>query len=194
MGNFDIEIISSMCDDLRNFYDKYDIFESAWTDCERGDWMLNIAAKLNIDKRTLTLAKGHCVNTVRHLMMHDRSIKAVDTAIAFGEGRATDYELIASANGAYAYAPFDCVAAYSADYGAVSANWTAAFAAAAAADDSFYFAAAEAAAEAAAKAAAYNSKDPKSARKENQKLTADICRKYLTESVLKKIKEYEREV
>ena len=44
--------------------------------------------------RELTLAKGHCANTVRHLMKDQRSIDAVDAAIAFGEGKITKEELL----------------------------------------------------------------------------------------------------
>ena len=63
--------------------------------------MLWLARKLNIDKRVLTLAKGHCANTVRHLMKDERSIAAVDMAIKYGEGNATDSELAAAADAAY---------------------------------------------------------------------------------------------
>ena len=76
--------------------------------CHRGDWLLWLAKKCDIGLQPLTLAKGHCANTVRHLMKDERSIKAVDVAIAFGEGKATREELDAAA--AYAAA-----AAYYAD-------------------------------------------------------------------------------
>jgi hypothetical protein len=72
--------------------------------CHRGDWLLWLASKCDIGLQPLTLAKGHCANTVRHLLKDDRSIKAVDTAIAFGEGRATREELDAAYAAAYAYA------------------------------------------------------------------------------------------
>ena len=90
--------------------------------CHRGDWLLWLAYKCDIGLQPLTLAKGHCANTVRHLMKNDRSIKAVDTAIAFGEGRATREELDAAYDAARA-------AAYAAAYDAAHA---AAYAAAAA--------------------------------------------------------------
>ena len=62
--------------------------------CKRGDWILWLFARMNPDSlRELTLAKGHCANTVRHLMKDQRSIKAFDVAIAFGEGKATRKEL-----------------------------------------------------------------------------------------------------
>jgi hypothetical protein len=62
-------------------------------DCYRGDWLLWLAKEIDIELQPLTLAKGHCANTVRHLMKNRKSIKAVDMAIAFGEGRATMEEL-----------------------------------------------------------------------------------------------------
>ena len=126
-----------------------EIFET----CHRGDWLLWLFKKTNPDNfKELTLAKGHCANTVRHLMKDERSIKAVDAAIAFGEGKITKDELSAAADAA-------ADAAYAAAYADADADADAAYADAAA-----Y--AADAA------AAAY-------AKKENQKLTADICRKYL---------------
>jgi hypothetical protein len=72
--------------------------------CHRGDWLLWLASKCDIGLQPLTLAKGHCANTVRHLLKDDRSIKAVDTAIAFGEGTATREELDAAYAAAYAAA------------------------------------------------------------------------------------------
>ena len=96
--------------------------------CHRGDWLLWLASKCDIGLQPLTLAKGHCANTVRHLMEDDRSIKAVDTAIAFGEGRATREELSAvydAARAAAAYAvayaaaaAADAAAVYDAAYAA----------------------------------------------------------------------------
>jgi hypothetical protein len=131
-------------------------WEEVYNQCHRGDWLLWLFNKTNPDDlQLLTLAKGHCANTVRHLMKDERSIIAVDTAIAFGEGKATREELSAAAANAAGFQQerrslTDAYAAY------------AAYAAANAAD------AAGAAANAAYAAGA-----------ENQQLTADICRKYL---------------
>jgi hypothetical protein len=133
--------------------------EEAWNTCHRGDWMLWLYKRMYPDNlRELTLAKGHCVNTVRHLMKDNRSLKAVDAAIAFGEGKINRAD-------AAAYV----VAAYAAVYAAADAAYaaSAAYAAYAAVDnvDAAY-----------ATAAAYADDD---ARKENQQMTADICRQYL---------------
>ena len=148
-------------------------WEEVFNTCHRGDWLLWLHNKTNKeDLQVRTLAKGHCVNTVRYLMKDERSIKAVDTAIAFGEGRATRAELDAVAATAYAaagdadavYATADAAAvaaAYAADAAAVAAS----FAADAAAD--------------AAYASATASADYANARIKNQKETADIVRKYI---------------
>jgi hypothetical protein len=88
----------------------------------------------------------------------DRSIKAVDTAIAFGEGRATREELdaaYATAYGTYADADADAADA-------------AAAAAAAASADAYYDADAAAAIE-------------------NRLQTADICRKYIGDLIIQKV-------
>jgi len=92
--------------------------------CDRGDWLLWLAKKVDVDLRLRTLAKGHCANTVRHLMTDERSINAVDVAIAFGEGKATREELDAAAVGAAAAAAVAAAvaAADAADAAAYSAN------------------------------------------------------------------------
>ena len=146
-------------------------WEEIYNTCHRGDWLLWLFAKTNPDNfRLLTLAKAHCVNTVRHLMTDERSTNAVDVAIAFGEGRATIEEFNSAYNAA--------TAAYHAAYDACT--YTAVFAAAAvaaSASASAYVAAAVAATAAACASASVAA--AAAAKKENQKLTADVCRKYL---------------
>ena len=83
-------------------------------------------------------------------MKDERSTKAIDVAILFGQGKASREELDAAADAAaYAYAAAAAYAAYAAD----------AAAAAYAADAAAYAAAA--------------------ARKESLQKSADICRQYL---------------
>ena len=130
--------------------------------CQRGDWILWLFARMNPESlRELTLAKGHCANTVRALMPDERSTNAVDVAIAFGEGKATREELGAAGAAALAAAGGAAGAAGAAAWAAagVAAAWAAAA-----------WAAAGVAAAGVAAAAAI---------KQNQKLTADICRQYL---------------
>ena len=134
-------------------------WEEIYNTCHRGDWLLWLFKRTNPDDlQLLTLAKGHCANTVRHLMKDERSLKAIDSAIAFGEGKISREELNTSA------------AAYAADAAYAASDADAAYAA----SDAFAADAAAAYVAYAASAAAYAA-----AKKENQQLTADICRKYL---------------
>lgn len=130
-------------------------WEEIYTTCHRGDWLLWLFKKTMEDNeaniRLLTLVKGHCANTVRHLMNDERSIKAVDTAIRFGEGKATREELDA-AYAVDAYAAVAYAAANAASNAASNATYAASNADAASAN---------------------------AAKKQNQKETADICRKYM---------------
>jgi len=92
-------------------------------ECPRGDWLLWLAQKLDVDIRALTLAKGYCANTVRHLMTDERSLAAVDAAIAYGKGEITDEELRAAADAASAaYAAYAASAASAASAAAYAAS------------------------------------------------------------------------
>ena len=102
------------CEDAREWADDKSIEEAVNT-CPRGDWMLWLAKKVNVGIRPLTLAKGKCANTVRHLMKDERSIKAVDSAIDFGNGLIEESEL------RDAYAADAAAAAYAAAYAAYAA-------------------------------------------------------------------------
>ena len=141
------------------------------------------------------LAKGHCANTVRHLMNDQRSIDAVDAAIDFGNNKISIEELNVFAGYAYAAASTAASTASAAASAAYTASDVAAYAASAA-DAAAYASAAYAAADAAAYASAASAAADTSAsaasasaasasaffnttKKSNQLLTADICRKYL---------------
>ena len=179
----------------------------AWNTCQRGDWMLCFAQKLDCPIRQLSLTKGLCAKTVFHLMKDERSRNAVKVAIDFGNGVATREELDAASDAANAAA-----ADAFADDAAGAADTNAAYAASAAADAN---ADANAAADSAADAASYAASDAANAdyaaacdasasyadeaadeaaaaaadaaadaaKKENQQQTADICRRILTDFV-----------
>ena len=154
------------CDEARDWA-QGKTFVEVYTTCERGDWLCWLFAKTNPeDVQLLTLVKGHQANTVRHLMRDERSRKAVDTAIAFGEERATKEDLRNAARYAYAAAAAACASdADDAAWAAAEAAWEAAWAACIASD------AARAAADAA---------DADDARQSNRQLTAEIFRKYIS--------------
>jgi hypothetical protein len=99
--------------------------EQAVADCHRGDWLLWLAARLEIDKRKLSLAKGMCANTVRHLMTDERIIKTVDDAIAYGRGEIGENELngVTADASAEAYAAYAAHASYAAAAAAAHADY-----------------------------------------------------------------------
>jgi hypothetical protein len=163
----DLLIQLNACESAREWAGDMPIEEVVAT-CHQGDWLLWLAKKVDVDLRLRTLAKGHCANTVRHLMTDERSLNAVDVAIAFGEGKATREELDAAAAAAYA-------AAYAA----------AAYAYASAADAAA--AASRAAAAAADADAADDDADAAATASLNRQQTADICREYIGESLIQKV-------
>ena len=155
------------CREAREWADRKTLSE-IWEQCPRGDWMLWLARRAGVDKRTMTAAKADCAATIKHLMKDPRSIKALETAQAYGRGEATDDELADAADAADAAA--DAAAAAADD------------AAAAAADDADDAAAASAAADAAYDAAA--DADAYAARKQSQIRTAEIVRSIITIEML----------
>jgi hypothetical protein len=138
--------------------------KDAWMNCDRGDWLLWLAKRLNVDDKKLTLAKALCANQVRHLMKDQKSLDTLDACFKYANGEITREELDASAYAASA-------AAASADAAAASAS---AYAAASAAD-----------ADASAYAYAYAAS---AAKMDSLKKSADICKEILTEDVLQKYK------
>ena len=160
--------------------------EQVVAECHRGDWLLWLAKKCGVELQPLTLAKGHCANTVRHLMSDERSVKAVDVAIAFGEGRATRDELDTYADAAADAAAAAYASAYPADAAAIAAAHAAA--ADAAADAAAYAAyTAAAAADATASYTASYAAAYAATAAANQQQTADICRKYIGDLIIEKV-------
>ena len=157
------------CREAREWADRKTLSE-IWEQCPRGDWMLWLARRAGVDKRTMTAAKADCAATIKHLMKDPRSIKALETAQAYGRGEATDDELAAAA---------DAAAAAAAAYAAYAA---AAYAVAAAAYADAAYAAY--AASAAAYAAAAADADAYAARKQSQIRTAEIVRSIITIEML----------
>jgi hypothetical protein len=127
--------------------------------------MLWIAQTLNVDDKSLTMAKAMCAKQVEHLMPDQKSKDALQACFDYVNDKITREEL-----NVYAYA------AYAAYATATTAAATAAYAAAYAAYAAAYASASDAAAYA--------------ARKDSLKKSADICREYLTKEVLTKYKEF----
>ena len=95
--------------------------EVAWSTCERGDWMLWYAAKLNIDRKLLIKAACSCARIALRFVPEgeDRPRIAIETAEASAEGKASIEDVKHAA-----YTAADAV------YAADAAAYTAAYAAA----------------------------------------------------------------
>ena len=110
------------CSDAREWMRTQKNATEAWNNCERGDWMLWIAKKLNADDRKLTMAKAMCTKQVEHLMEDQRSKDAIQACIYYFNGLITREQLNAAADAAaYAAAAADAYAAdaaYAAAYAA----------------------------------------------------------------------------
>ena len=152
-------------------------------ECHRGDWLLWLAYIIKVDERKVFLTKGYCAKTVIHLMKDDRSKKAVQAAIDFGNNKINKEELrkaVAAAATVTAVAADAVAAVAAAAYAAYAAYAAAAIAAYAA----YAAAVAADAADAAADAAYAADADAKT---KNQKQTADICRKYIGDEIIKNV-------
>ena len=154
------------CEDAIDYVKTQKSAKDAWMNCSRGDWMLWLAKKLDVDDRLLTLAKATCANQVRHLMTDQRSIDALDASFRYAKGELTREELNTYAAASYAAYDAASAAAASASAYASAASSTAAYASSA------------------AYAAAYAS----AASAASLKKSADICREILTDVVLEEYK------
>ena len=107
----------------------------AWRECPRGDWMLWLAGRLDIDRKLLVLAACDCAETALKYVPdgEDRPAKCVQVTRNWCNGTATIDEVRAARrDAAAAYADAADAAAYAAAYAAAAAD-DAAYAAAAAA-------------------------------------------------------------
>ena len=80
-------------DIILNYFSGYETFQEGWEECNNPECLLGIAAKLKVDQRKLTLAVGYCANLIRDRLTDQRFIKALDTLIDFGNGKASKEEL-----------------------------------------------------------------------------------------------------
>ena len=75
-----------------------------WQVADRGDWMLWLAAKVGVDRKLLVLAACDCAETaLKHVPEgEDRPRKAIETARAWCDGKATIEDVEAAARAAEA--------------------------------------------------------------------------------------------
>lgn len=172
--------------------------QDAWNACERGDWLLWMATKLNVDKRKLVLCGALCAHTVVQYMQDPRSREVVRIALLWGRGKATNAQLVdarTAADDAWTDAICAADAAVGAAADAADVVVCAADAAVCAAWTEAAVDAAKAAADATICAAwigvANGAKAAIDAKKANELRTAEIARNILTDDIIEKIKEIE---
>ena len=171
--------------------------KKAWETCKRGEWLLWIAGRLDIDRKLFVLAACGCARTALKYVPdgEDRPRMAIETAEAWVRGEATIGQVRSAANAAASYAASHAAdaapsAADAATYVAQAAADAATYAAQAADAASYAasYAAASHAVYAASCAASYAAASYAAARKD----MAAIVRKIIPFSVIKKaIADYE---
>ncbi len=114
-----------------------------WPICERGDWMIWLAKRVDVDERVVTLAKCGCARLALPYARGDAARIAIETAEAWTRGEATIEQLRRAAAVAHDASTAESYASEAA-YGAADAAYSAysaasvASAAACAADAAFY--------------------------------------------------------
>ena len=154
------------CWEAKEWADGKTLRES-WNTCERGDWMLWLAARVGADRKRLVLAACACARlSLKYVSPgEDRPRVAIETAEKWAHGEATIEEVKAAAA---AYAAAADAAAYAAYTAAADA----------AADAAAYAADAAGTAAYAADAAAYAADDAGTARTKTLRDCADILRTF----------------
>ena len=152
-------------------------WKEVYETCPRGDWLVWLFTRTNPNNlQELALVKWYFANFMRHLMKDERSIKSVYVVLAFAQGKATREELDAASHEAEqaweeAYNQFE--REMDADEKTTDIYADAAYVAYCA--TCFHDDHNEYPIVAAVRTIAINEDD----RPRAQKLTADICRKYL---------------
>jgi len=76
--------------------------KTAWTKCDRGDWMIWLLERLNFDRKVLAAIACDCAERVLHLTDDDRPRIAIETRRAWIRGDATEAECMRAAKAAEA--------------------------------------------------------------------------------------------
>jgi hypothetical protein len=178
--------------DILDFAKNFNTIEETIDNCPYGKLMIWISHKLGVSDRKITLAKGIASELVAPFMRHERSENAVKIAVKYGKGEATEEELCE------ANSPLDppfsgAEVAYFASHNDYESSMECMPAITTSLAD-------RAARRAGRKAARKKKTETEKAitysgvyhtvydaeLKEREKKTADICRKYLREDILRK--------
>jgi len=66
---------------------------TAWTDCQRGDWMLWLAKRTYCDIRKVMLTNGKCLELIIPILTDKTQIAAINAAISFGKFEINSWKL-----------------------------------------------------------------------------------------------------
>jgi hypothetical protein len=122
------------CSEARDAFGKLDM-ATAWAECERGDHLLWVVARLNVDRRLIARAAAACAETALQYVPagEDRPRLAIEAVRAWADDPTeANLERVRIARRAAAYAAYaatDASSASSAAYAAASASYAAASAA-----------------------------------------------------------------
>jgi hypothetical protein len=119
----------NVCKEALEWAAGFPSFEEAWNHCKRGDWMLWLLAKLEVDRKALTLAACACVRLALPYTTDGRVLASIEMAEAWARGDASIEEVRSAATAAFAaaLAAFDVASAHDAAYAAAYAAYAAAF-------------------------------------------------------------------
>ena len=111
------------CADAIEWYETQGSSREAWDSCHRGDWLLWIAARLDVDHKTIVLAACDCAETSLEFVPagERRPQRAIETARLWAKGKATISEVTAAADASFAYAADAFAAADASAYASASA-------------------------------------------------------------------------
>jgi hypothetical protein len=84
---------------------------TAWSECERADWMIWLLIRTDCGLRVLTAAKAAAAEVARPRMVHPLSVSALDAAHAFGRGE-IDEDVLVLASYAACSAASDMACSY----------------------------------------------------------------------------------
>jgi hypothetical protein len=168
------------CKEGLAYYKSKPTFAAAWKGCHRGDWMLWMASRLEVDGRILTRAKALCANTVRDLIGDGRITGVIDAALRYADGeidREELYGFVKRALNAYRQTVFHKSSEDHAARAAINVfgNYILSYEVAIEAAEARYL-----------DAPLKTSIDEK---QENRLQTANICREVLTDAVVEKVKQ-----
>ena len=100
------------CQEAIDWVGRRDI-KSAWRDCPRGDWMLWLAGRLDIDRKLLVLAACDCAETALQYVPkgEDRPVKCIQVSRNWCNGTASMDDVRAARRDADAAAAYAAAAA-----------------------------------------------------------------------------------